>query len=82
MDALPSREQFLPGHPKTQAGGQPVKELYFLPQGEWYWCFGWTKGYLLASFGYPKQQSRNAYTVEEIGGKEPYWYVFTRESAR
>lgn len=68
VDVLPDREQFLPGHPKTQPGDLSIRELYFLPQGEWYWCFGWTKGYLLASFGYPRQQSRNAYTIEEIGG--------------
>lgn len=68
VDVLPDREQFLPGHPKTQPGGLSIRELYFLPQGEWYWCFGWTKGYLLTSFGYPRQQSRNAYTIEEIGG--------------
>lgn len=77
VDVLPDREQFLPGHPKTQPGTHPIRELYFLPQGEWYWCFGWTKGYLLTSFGYPKQQSRNAYTVEEIGG-ETYMFIEMR----
>lgn len=77
VDVLPCKEQFLPGHPKTQSGGQSIKELYFLPDGEWYWCFGWTKGYLLTSFGYPKQQSRNAYTIEEIGG-ETYMYIEMR----
>ena len=77
VDVLPSREQFLPGHPKTQPGGQHIRELYFLPQGEWYWCFGWTKGYLLTSFGYPRQQSRNAYTIEEIGG-ETYMFIEMR----
>ncbi len=74
VDVLPSREQFLPGHPKTQPGTMPVKELYFLPQGEWYWCFGWTRGYLLARFGYPRQQSRNPYTLEEIDG-ETYMFI-------
>lgn len=77
VDVLPSREQFLPGHPKTQLSGQPIRELYFLPQGEWYWCFGWTKGYLLTTFGYPKQQSRNAYTIEEIEG-ETYMFIEMR----
>lgn len=77
VDVLPSREQFLPGHPKTQTGVQSIKELYFLPKGEWYWCFGWTRGYLLASFGYPKQQSRNAYTIEEIDG-ETYMFIEMR----
>ncbi len=77
VDVLPSKEQFLPGHPKTQPGIQSIKELYFLPEGEWYWCFGWTRGYLLTSFGYPKQQSRSAYTIEEIGG-ETYMFIEMR----
>lgn len=77
VDILPSREQFLPGHPKTQPGAQSIKELYFLPEGEWYWCFGWTKGYLLTSFGYPRQQSRNAYAIETIGG-ETYMFIEMR----
>lgn len=77
VDILPSREQFLPGHPKTQPGVQAIKELYFLPDGEWYWCFGWTRGYLLTAFGYPRQQSRNAYTIEEIGG-ETYMFIEMR----
>lgn len=77
VDVLPSREQFLPGHPKLQPGSQPIRELYFLPDGEKYWCFGWTKGYLLASYGYPRQQSRNAYTIEEIGG-ETYMFIEMR----
>lgn len=77
VDVLPCREQFLPGHPKMQPGSQSIRELYFLPEGERYWCFGWTKGYLLASYGYPQQQSRSAYTIEEIGG-EIYMFIEMR----
>ncbi len=77
VDVLPVREQFLPGHPKMQPGSQSIKELYFLPGGERYWCFGWTKGYLLASYGYPLQQSRSAYTIEEIHG-ETYMFIEMR----
>lgn len=77
VDVLPSREQFLPGHPKAQIGDQPIRELYFLPGGEWYWCFGWTKGYLLTSFGYPKQQSKNAYTIQQIG-EDTYMFIEMR----
>ena len=77
VDVLPSKEQFLPGHPKMQPGSQSIKELYFLPEGEWYWCFGWTKGYLLASYGYPRQQSRSAYTIEEIDS-ETYMFIEMR----
>lgn len=74
VDYLPSREQFCPGKPKTSCDNQRIKELYFLPGGEWYWCFGWTKGYLLSSFGYPHQQGVNPYTIEEIEG-ETYLFV-------
>lgn len=77
VDVLPSLEQFLPGHPKAQIGDQPIRELYFLPGGEWYWCFGWTKGYLLTTFGCPKQQSKNAYTIQQIG-EDTYMFIEMR----
>ena len=74
VDYLPSREQFNPEKPKTFQDNQRIKELYFLPDGQWYWCFGWTKGYLLSSFGYPHQQGINPYTIEKIQG-ETYLFV-------
>lgn len=74
VDYLPDKEMFHPQKPKTVPDHQRIKELYFLPGGEWYWCFGWTKGYLLSSFGYPHQQGMNPYTVEEIHG-EIYLFV-------
>lgn len=74
VDYLPSKEMFHPGKQKNVPDYQRIKELYFLPGGEWYWCFGWTKGYLLSSFGYPNQQGMNPYTVEEIHG-ETYLFV-------
>lgn len=27
--------------------GNQNREIYFLPEGEWYWCYSWTKGKLL-----------------------------------
>lgn len=74
VDYLPEKEMFHPKKTKTVPDHQRIKELYFLPGGEWYWCFGWTKGYLLSSFGYPHQQGMNPYTVEEIEG-ETYLFV-------
>ena len=35
----------------VQAGDKKL-ELYFLPNGERYWCYGWTKGKLLYDDGY------------------------------
>ncbi len=74
VDFLPSREQFNPAKPKSAITSERIKELYFLPGGEWYWCFGWTKGYVLSSFGYPNQRGANPYTVERINGEE-YMFV-------
>ncbi|MDE6593186.1 MAG: MerR family transcriptional regulator [Oscillospiraceae bacterium] len=31
--------------------GSCKRELYFLPNGEWYWCYGWTKGKFLYNDG-------------------------------
>lgn len=31
--------------------GGKKRELYFLPNGEWYWCYSWTKGKFLYSDG-------------------------------
>ncbi len=47
--------------------GGEKRELYFLPGGEWYWCFGWTKGKLLYSNG--AFSSVNDYTLEHRGGE-------------
>lgn len=31
--------------------GSRKRELYFLPNGEWYWCYSWTKGKFLYDSG-------------------------------
>ncbi|MBQ7981418.1 MAG: MerR family DNA-binding protein, partial [Oscillospiraceae bacterium] len=46
----------------VQVGGKK-RELYFLPKGEWYWCYGWTKGKLLYDDGY--STFANDYILEE-----------------
>ncbi len=46
-------------------GGQ-IKEIYFLPKGERYWCYGWTRGKLLIDTG--DGSSVNDYSVEKYDG--------------
>jgi len=48
--------------------GEEQKYLYFLPDGERYWSFSWTKGYLCTPVN-------NEYETEEIGDK---LYMFVR----
>lgn len=74
LDHLPCREMFHPGKRKSAVTSDRVKELYFLPGGEWYWCFGWTKGYSLSNCGCPHRKSRNPCTIERIG-EETYLFV-------
>lgn len=50
----------------TAFGGKK-RELYFLPNGERYWCYGWTKGKLLFSNG--SCRSVNDYTLERRNGE-------------
>ena len=69
LDHLPCKEMFHPAKRKSVISHDNVKELYFLPGGEWYWCFGWTKGILLSNCGYPYRKSQNRYTIERMDGK-------------
>lgn len=45
--------------------GDGSKHLYFLPNGEFYWCFGWTKGKLLFVNG--ESSFANDYRLEQRG---------------
>lgn len=74
IDHLPCREMFLPEKRKSAITNERVKELYFLPGGERYWCFGWTKGFLLSNCGFPHRKNQNPYTIERIGD-ETYLFV-------
>lgn len=65
------KEDFFTRQTKVTDAGE-VKEIYFLPGGERYWCYGWTKGYLLCDTG--DGTSANRYEVEEIDG-ERYMFV-------
>ena len=51
---------------------EKLKEIYFLPQGERYWCYAWTKGRLL--FYSDVGLTVNDYVTEELFG-ERYMFV-------
>lgn len=44
--------------------GGDVKQLYFLPQGEEYWCYSWTRGYFIC-YAYPSDHIYNEYEIFE-----------------
>lgn len=73
VDCLACREQFNKDKIKY-TGQKDIKEIYFLPGGERYWCFAWTKGYLLARFGSPQIKGANQYEIAVIGG-EKYMFI-------
>ncbi len=52
--------------------GDINKQIFFLPGGEKYWCYGWTKGYLTIDSG--DSTSLNSYEVEEHNG-ERYMFI-------
>lgn len=43
--------------------GGKKRDIYFLPNGEWYWCYSWTKGKLLFENG--ESSFVNEYTLEK-----------------
>lgn len=47
-------------------GSESAQNIYFLPNGERYWCYGWTKGKLLIDYGDSTVVSD--YTIEEHNG--------------
>ena len=51
----------------------PFEEIYFLPDGEEYWGFGWTKDYIKITFG---SGLLCPYELEKIDGKT-YMFVHT-----
>ena len=69
-------EQFNPECMKAPDMRNLVKDLYFLPGGEKYWVFSWTKGYLLShDNSWPTRSNRNRYEIKSINGKE-YLFVW------
>ncbi|MCM1114972.1 MAG: MerR family transcriptional regulator [Clostridium sp.] len=57
------REDFEKGvFPIKSFYGEDVKHIYFLPNGEKYWVFSWTKGYFIVD-GYKTNPINNAYEL-------------------
>ena len=73
LDCLNYKEQFNRNKLKN-TGGRVIPSICFLPGGQRYWIFGWTKDYLLTFSGYPKCQNANRYDLEVIDG-ERYMFV-------
>lgn len=63
VDTLACYEQF--NHNKTRAK-KWTKEIYFLPNGENFWLYTWTKNYLI--YHNNGQITKNRYTIKEING--------------
>ena len=68
------KEDFFEGVTKSGATvSEQLQEIYFLPEGKRYWCYGWTKGFLFCrSDG--GNTTANRYTLETIGN-ELYMFV-------
>lgn len=67
------KDDFFAGYRHDEAYyGDVNKQLYFLPKGEKYWCYGWTKGFLIIETG--DSTSLNRYEVEEHNG-ERYMFI-------
>lgn len=73
IDCVPCRENFHAKYLKATDLSKAVRDLYFLPKGEKYWCFGWTRGYLLSRCGWLEKVNRNRYWMEKIDGAD---YLF------
>lgn len=59
-----SRTEFDLGNKlREEAVGNKNREIFFLPNGEWYWCYSWTKGKLLIDDGV--NSFVNDYAVEK-----------------
>lgn len=67
------KEDFFDEEANLQEGHYKLpREIYFLPGGERYWCYGWTKGKLVIRTG--GLNFVNDYEVEEVNG-ERYMFV-------
>lgn len=57
--------------------GDDVKYIYFLPQGEKYWCFSWTKDYFVVD-GYRINPIYNSYEIVKRGN-DTFMLISLRE---
>ncbi|MGN1345172.1 MAG: helix-turn-helix domain-containing protein [Eubacteriales bacterium] len=67
------KEDFYAGRSRKGSWyGGTIKTLYFLLDGERYWCYRWTKGYLIYENG--RNTTVNPYEMEEYDG-ERYLFI-------
>jgi DNA-binding transcriptional MerR regulator len=67
-----TKESFLTkSEPEEKNYGKDFKEIYFLPGGQRYWVYGWTKVIVINYNG--DYTAANPYTIEEIDGEK---YMF------
>ena len=69
-----TKEDFLQNILPLQNDDTLAREIYFLPDGERYWCYGWTKGMLLIDDGVSTTQ--NPYVLEQYDGEEYLFVTF------
>ena len=55
-------------------GETKAREIYFLPGGERYWCYSWSKGKLICRFG--DGAYVNDYCIEQYGGRRYMFVTF------
>lgn len=78
VDTCYEKEDFNPAHIAADKTDSDFHFLYFLPEGERYWCFGWTKGYVLSEFGVPTMRGLNPYEITELQG-ETYLFLWFKD---
>lgn len=78
VDTCYEKEDFDPAHIITDKADKDFHFLYFLPEGQRYWCFGWTKGYVLSEFGVPTMKGLNPYEITELLG-ETYLFLWFKD---
>jgi len=75
VDIVDKRENFVPGRDNYRIG-HFFKEIYFLPGGQEYWIFSWTKGYVKTSTGDGTMISR--YELGQKGGGQ-YMFIYNHD---
>ncbi len=71
-----SQDAFRPDRINWQPLEGDIEDLYFLPEGEKYWCFSWTKGYVISQFGVPLKEGLNPYQIRTIDDKKYMYFWF------
>lgn len=74
-----TKDSFNPNHiTEWEPMDGDIKELYFLPEGEQFWFYRWTKGCLLSRFSVPIAEGVNPYEIEERNGRK-YMFLWFKD---